>query len=91
MCMGIGEGRGEERKLARKASLLTPKRPPVEHLALSLPGSETRFFRAWRVKLILECVSLLMLPKLMQSIRQLEHGSIRKLVPTVPGGMVEAK
>lgn len=40
-----GQESWEERHLARKAILLTPKRPPGEHLALSLAGSETRFFQ----------------------------------------------
>lgn len=47
-----GQGKGEERNFARKASLLTPKRPLGEHLAVSLAGSETRFFRAISQKAI---------------------------------------
>lgn len=73
-----GQGSREERNLARKASLLTPKRPPGEHLALSLAGSETRFFRSQRVKLIFRDVSPSKLPKLMQSVRKLSRGNVRK-------------
>lgn len=46
------QGKGEEGKLAKKASLLAPKRPLGQHLALGLAGSEARFFRAERMKLI---------------------------------------
>lgn len=84
MCMGTGEGRGEE--TCQEASLLASKRPPGEHLALSLIGLETRFFRAWRVKLIFRGMGPLMFPKLMQSIRKPVCGSARKLVPAHPWG-----
>lgn len=81
------KGGEKEGKLTRKASLLAPKRPLGEHLALSLAGSETGFFRAQRIKLIFSVVSLLIkLPKWIQSIRKLAHGSARKGVPIYPLG-----
>lgn len=85
-----GQGRGEEKKLARKASLLAPKWPLREHLALSLAGSKSGFFRAWRVKLIFRVVRLLIkLPKRIRLIRKLACGSARKGVPTYPWGCGE--
>ena len=88
ICMGMGRGwRGwEGEETCQEASLLASKRPPGEHLALGLTGSETRFFRARRVKLIFRGMSPFMLPKLTQSIRKLVCGSARKLVPTHPWG-----
>lgn len=66
-----GQWKGEERKIARKVSLLAPESPLGEHLALSLAGSETRSFRAWRIKLFFRGVSpLISLPKLRQSIKE---------------------
>ena len=47
ICMGMGRGwRGwEGEETCQEASLLASKRPPGEHLALGLTGSETRFFQ----------------------------------------------
>lgn len=81
-CHMHGDRGGEREETCQKASLLAPKRPPGEHLAFSLTGSETRFFRSQRVILIFRGMSPVKLSKLIQSIRKLVCGSARKLVPT---------
>lgn len=83
------QGKGEE--TCQQGQLADSPEASREHLALSFAGSETRFFRAGRVKLIFRGMSLLKLPKRMQSIRKLAHGRTRKLVPPILGGMVGAQ